>query len=76
MSNLQANRLELRSDLAELKRLAGWLKAQAQQELSADTSFAIQLCLEVGRGFLGPSRQFRTIQVCPKDRLTLPPAGS
>jgi serine/threonine-protein kinase RsbW len=46
MSNLEANRLELRSDLAELKRLAGWLKAQAQQELSADTSFAIQLCLE------------------------------
>jgi len=41
MSNLQANRLELRSDLAELKRLAGWIKAQAQQELSADTSFAI-----------------------------------
>ena len=33
-------------DLAELKRLAGWIKAQAQQELSADTSFAIQLCLE------------------------------
>ena len=32
MSNLEANRLELRSDLAELKRLAGWLKAQAQQE--------------------------------------------
>jgi anti-sigma regulatory factor (Ser/Thr protein kinase) len=46
MSNLEANRLELRSDLAELKRLAGWLKAQAQQDLSADTSFAIQLCLE------------------------------
>jgi hypothetical protein len=46
MSNLEANRLKLRSDLAELKRLAGWLKAQAQQELSADTSFAIQLCLE------------------------------
>ena len=46
MSNLEANRLELRSDLAELKRLAGWIKAQAQQELSADTSFAIQLCLE------------------------------
>ena len=46
MSNLQANRLELRSDLAELKRLARWLKAQSQQELSADTSFAIQLCLE------------------------------
>ena len=46
MSNLEANRLELRSDLAELKRLAGWIKAQTQQGLSADTSFAIQLCLE------------------------------
>jgi hypothetical protein len=31
MSNLQANRLELRGDLAELKRLAGWIKAQAQE---------------------------------------------
>ena len=46
MSNLQANRLELRSDLAELKRLAGWIEAGAQHELSADTSFAAQLCLE------------------------------
>jgi serine/threonine-protein kinase RsbW len=46
MSNLEASRLELGCDLAELKRLAGWIKAQAQQELSADTSFAIQLCLE------------------------------
>ena len=43
MSNLEANRLELRSDLAELKRLAEWIKAQAQQELSADASFAIQV---------------------------------
>jgi anti-sigma regulatory factor (Ser/Thr protein kinase) len=41
-----SNRLKLRSDLAELKRLAGWIKARARQELSADTSFAIQLCLE------------------------------
>jgi hypothetical protein len=29
-----------------LKRLGGWVKAQAQQELSADTLFAVQLCLE------------------------------
>jgi serine/threonine-protein kinase RsbW len=46
MSNLEAKRLELRSDFAELKRLGGWIKAQAQQELSADTLFAVQLCLE------------------------------
>ena len=46
MSNLEANRLELRSDLAELKRLAGWIEAGAQHELSADTSLAAQLCLE------------------------------
>ena len=32
MSNLEANRLELRSDLAELKRLAGWIEARAQQD--------------------------------------------
>ena len=46
LSNLESNRLELRSDLSELKRLAEWVKAWTQQELSADTSFAIQLCLE------------------------------
>jgi anti-sigma regulatory factor (Ser/Thr protein kinase) len=46
MSRFEANRLELRSDLAELKRLTGWIKACARQELSADTLFAIQLCLE------------------------------
>jgi serine/threonine-protein kinase RsbW len=44
LSNLESNRLELRSDLCELKRLAEWVKAWT--ELSADTSFAIQLCLE------------------------------
>ena len=46
MSNLEANRLELRGDLSGLRRLAGWIKAGAQHELSADTSFAAQLCLE------------------------------
>src|SRR5215217_3537727 len=44
MSNLEANRLKLGSDLAELKRLAGWI--DSQPELSGETSFAIQLCLE------------------------------
>ena len=46
MSNLEANRLELRGDLSGLRRLAGWIEAGAQQELSADASFAVQLCLE------------------------------
>jgi serine/threonine-protein kinase RsbW len=46
MSNLESNRLELRGDLSGLRRLAGWIKAGAQHELSADTSFAVQLCLE------------------------------
>jgi anti-sigma regulatory factor (Ser/Thr protein kinase) len=46
MSNLEANRLELRGDLSGLRRLAGWIKAGAQHELSDDTSFAVQLCLE------------------------------
>ena len=46
MSNLEANRLELHGDFSGLRRLAGWIKAGAQHELSADTSFAVQLCLE------------------------------
>jgi anti-sigma regulatory factor (Ser/Thr protein kinase) len=46
MSNLEANRLELRGDLSGLRRLAKWIEAGAQHELSADTSFAVQLCLE------------------------------
>ena len=44
MLNFEANRLKLGSDLAELKRLAGWI--ESQQELSGETSFAIQLCIE------------------------------
>jgi serine/threonine-protein kinase RsbW len=46
MSNLDASRLELHGDLAELKRLAQWVKAWTRQELSPDISFAAQLCLE------------------------------
>jgi serine/threonine-protein kinase RsbW len=46
MSDLEANRLELRGELAELRRLAEWIKARAPQGVSADTLFAVQLCLE------------------------------
>src|SRR5262249_7809101 len=46
MSSFEANRLVLRNDLAELDRLAGWIEVWVQRDLSADTSFAIQLCLE------------------------------
>ena len=46
MSNLEANRLELRGDLSELRRLAGWIRTRSAQVLSADTLFAVQLCLE------------------------------
>jgi serine/threonine-protein kinase RsbW len=46
MSSLDARRLVLRNDLAELDRLAGWVESWAQQDVSADMSFAIQLCLE------------------------------
>jgi serine/threonine-protein kinase RsbW len=46
MSNLESNRLELCGDLSELRRLAGWIEARAQHELSDDTWFAVQLCLE------------------------------
>jgi serine/threonine-protein kinase RsbW len=46
MSSLEARRLVLRNDLAELERLAGWIEGWAQQSVSPDVSFAVQLCLE------------------------------
>jgi serine/threonine-protein kinase RsbW len=46
MSNLEANRLELRGDFSELRRLSEWIKALAPQVISADALFAVQLCLE------------------------------
>lgn len=46
MSSLDARRLVLRNDLAELERLAGWIEGWAQQGVSPDMSFDIQLCLE------------------------------
>ena len=38
--------MELHGDFSELRRLAGWFEAKAPPGLSADTSFAVQLCLE------------------------------
>jgi serine/threonine-protein kinase RsbW len=46
MSSLEARRLVLRNDLAELARLAGWIEGWAPQSVSPDVSFAVQLCLE------------------------------
>jgi serine/threonine-protein kinase RsbW len=46
MAHVDTKRLVLRKDLAELTRLAGWIEGWAQQGLSPDTSFAVQLCLE------------------------------
>jgi anti-sigma regulatory factor (Ser/Thr protein kinase) len=46
MSSLEAGRLVLRNDVAELQRLAGWLERLVQQGMSSDVSFAVQLCLE------------------------------
>lgn len=46
MSGWEARRLVLRNDLTELQRLAGWIEGWAQRGVSADVSFAIQLCLE------------------------------
>jgi len=46
MSSLDAIRLVLRNDLAELERLAAWIEGWARQGASPDVSFAIQLCLE------------------------------
>jgi len=41
-----ARRLLLHGDLAELERLAVWLEDWATRDLSADLSFAVQVCLE------------------------------
>src|SRR5262245_52419154 len=41
-----ARRLLLHRDLAELQRLAVWIEGWAAQGLSADLSFAVQVCLE------------------------------
>src|SRR5262245_42186177 len=41
-----ARRLLLHGDLAELERLAVWIEGWAMRDLSADLSFAVQVCLE------------------------------
>src|SRR5262245_10323607 len=41
-----ARRLLLHRDLAELERLAVWIEGWAKRDLSADLSFAVQVCLE------------------------------
>lgn len=46
MSSPDSERLVLRSDLAELERLAGWLEDWARENVSPAVSFAVQLCLE------------------------------
>jgi len=46
MANNEASRLVLRKDVAELKRLAGWIEGFTRKRTSPDVSFAVQLCLE------------------------------
>ena len=46
MPTLEPSRLVLRNDLAELKRLAGWVEGLTRQEVSSEVSFAVQFCLE------------------------------
>src|SRR5262245_12817729 len=47
MASLDARRLVLRNDLAELQRLAGWIQGWSDASVvSSDVSFAVQLCLE------------------------------
>jgi serine/threonine-protein kinase RsbW len=41
-----ARRLLLHRDLTELERLAVWIEGWAMRELSANLSFAVQVCLE------------------------------
>jgi serine/threonine-protein kinase RsbW len=43
---IDARRLLLRRDLAELERLAVWIKGWTMRDLSASLSFAVQVCLE------------------------------
>jgi serine/threonine-protein kinase RsbW len=46
VARVETKRLVLRKDLAELTRLAGWIEGWAQQGVSPDMSFAVQLCVE------------------------------
>jgi anti-sigma regulatory factor (Ser/Thr protein kinase) len=46
MASVDASRLVLCNDVAELKRLAGWIEGFIQPDTSPDVSFAVQLCLE------------------------------
>ena len=46
MAGVAASRLVLRNDVAELKRLAGWIEGFTEQGTSPEVSFAVQLCLE------------------------------
>jgi anti-sigma regulatory factor (Ser/Thr protein kinase) len=46
MPRPESRRLLLHNDLGELQRLAAWIDGWAQQDLSSDLSFAVQLCLE------------------------------
>jgi len=47
MASVEARRLVLRNDLAELQRLAGWIQGWSDAIVpSSDVSFAVQLCLE------------------------------
>jgi serine/threonine-protein kinase RsbW len=46
MSTLDAERLVLHNELAELDRLAGWIEGWTQEGVSPDLSLAMQLCLE------------------------------
>jgi serine/threonine-protein kinase RsbW len=46
MPRPESRRLVLHNDFAELQRLAAWIDGWAQQALSSDLSFAVQLCLE------------------------------
>jgi anti-sigma regulatory factor (Ser/Thr protein kinase) len=46
MPALEARRLVLRNELAELDRLALWIESWAQYGVSSDTSLAVQLCVE------------------------------
>ena len=46
MSHIETSRLPLRSDLAELARLASWIEHWAEQRVPPNTIFALQLCIE------------------------------
>jgi hypothetical protein len=68
------------TSLAPLRNLAAWLALlvmlAARRALDEASGRRTEPTMALKKRPRRPPPRFRTIQVCPKDRLTLPPAGS